>query len=100
MIAEQRTHAGRLYLASVVLAYAFETRDGAEARTLRDRSRGFGSMASFLGDETALNWVSDVKHEELRTGLRVLSDAALHLAATGDVTRFVTASASMFDAYF
>jgi hypothetical protein len=77
---EQRTHAGRLEIATALYAYALEPANPAAARTFRGFVRGFGSLANFLGDEEAIGFVDNAHHQLLRHNLATV--AALAAAGT------------------
>lgn len=75
----QRAHAGRLHIAAAVYAYALESTAPEVARGMRGAVRGFGSMASFLGDDASVNFVSDSRHQLLRENLAAVAAAARRL---------------------
>jgi hypothetical protein len=58
-MAVQRTHAGRIEAAVLIYAYALEKTRPDIAVGVRGSVRGWGSMANFLGDETAMDYLSD-----------------------------------------
>jgi hypothetical protein len=66
---EQRKHAGRIALASIVYAHALEAVDAALARGSRDAVTNWGVLAGFLGDEDTLDFIDDRRHENLRRNL-------------------------------
>jgi hypothetical protein len=98
---EQRLHAGRLELATLVQALAEESRDPARARELRGDVRGWGSLAAFLGDESCIGFESTERHELLRKNL---ARWALTARSLDDTPRAMgqldQASATMFGEYF
>jgi len=75
----QRGRAGRLQLAMALYAYALESTAPQTARGARGAVRGFGSMASFLGDEACLNFVSESRHQRMRQNLAEVAAAASRL---------------------
>jgi len=98
---EQRAHAGRLELATLVQALAEEGRDQVRARELRGDVRGWGSLAAFLGDESCIDFESEARHELLRKNLAQWALAARSLDDSPDAIRKVDeASATVFDSYF
>jgi hypothetical protein len=98
----QRAHAGRLQVATILYAYATEPSNPRWAADLRGSARGFGSLANFLGDEGAIGWVREPRHERLRQHLAALADAAGHLGADADESRrqLGPALATLFTDYF
>jgi hypothetical protein len=65
----QKIHAGRMNLAVLVYAYAMEPSHPDIAEGARNNSSGFGSLANFLGDETAMDYINDARFERLRENL-------------------------------
>lgn len=55
----QRLRAGRIQVALLIYAHAADGVDPALARDVRSGARSWGSIANFLGDETALGYVSE-----------------------------------------
>lgn len=101
LMAEQRIHAGRLYAASVVYAHALERRNPAEARTMRTMTRGFGSLANFLGDEGALGFIDDDGHSRLLANLRRVAGEARKLTVKPAGVRALWVEiVQLFDEYF
>lgn len=75
----QRQSAGRIELASLVYALTLEPVAPRQARTMRRIARGFGVIASFLGDDFALDFLSDSAIAELNDNLRNLAPVAAAL---------------------
>jgi len=69
---EQRFRAGRIEIAFLIYAYAMEPISRGQAHRLRDEARGFGSMASFLSDESAIGLVGDRQLEQSKLDLLAL----------------------------
>jgi hypothetical protein len=77
----QRNHAGRITTAILVWAFALEESDPETARLLRRTSRGWGSMANFLGDETALDYLSEAQYDLFRDNVGRWGKALANLTA-------------------
>lgn len=73
---EQRERAGRIQLALIVYAYASEPDFPAQAARMRRAARAFGVIASFLGDDLALDFESDAATARLKWRFALLSFAA------------------------
>ncbi len=101
VLLDQRTHAGRLQLAMVLYAYALEGPAPRTAHAMRGAVRGFGSIANFLGDDEALGFVTQDRHQLLRHNLAALAAAAASapLDHPGNTT-FGAALDRLFDDYF
>jgi hypothetical protein len=98
---DQRTHAGRLEIAMALYVYALEAPAPAAARDLRGAVRGFGSLANFLGDDGAIGFVSDARHQLLRRNLAALAAVAAHLPpGLAGVKPLGEALDRLFGAYF
>jgi hypothetical protein len=98
---EQRTHAGRLELATALYAYTLEPAAPDVASGLRGAVRGFGSLANFLGDEEAIGFVDDAHHQRLRENLAAVAAAAARLAPTpAGAGPLSEALDRLFDQYF
>lgn len=69
-MARQKAHVGRVQLAVLIYAYAIEADDPDLAAGVRRSARGWGSVANFVGDETALDYVDEVRFERFRQNLR------------------------------
>lgn len=79
---EQRERAGRIELALIVYAYALEPNHPRQAARMRRAARGFGVIASFLGDSLALDFESAAATARLKRALGRLAAAAQPLATT------------------
>jgi hypothetical protein len=98
---EQRRRAGRIQLAMLVYALSSESTAPDRASQLRGVARGWGSLAAFLGDESSLDFVSQDRHETLRSNLAGWAREAQGLDGTAESTsRFDSATATLFAAYF
>jgi hypothetical protein len=72
----QRTEAGRMMLAALLLAREREREDPRAGHDLRQAARAFGAMASFLGDESSIGFIDAARHERLRENLRAVATEA------------------------
>jgi len=72
----QRTEAGRMMLAALLLARALEPMDSGSAREMRGGVRAFGGIATFLGEESSIDFIDDARHERLRDNLRAMAAKA------------------------
>jgi hypothetical protein len=77
----QRERAGRIELALIVYAYALEPSHPKQAAAIRRAACGFGVIASFLGDDLALDYESSADTANLRRALGRLALAAQSLVA-------------------
>lgn len=68
-MAAQKIPAGRIELAVVLYAYAIEDEQPDVAAGVRGAARGWGSVANFIGDETALDYVGEERFERFRSNL-------------------------------
>jgi len=82
LLTEQRFHAGRIELVALVYAHAAEAADPALAERLRGSVRGWASLAAFLSDEFAVDFIPGGRHQRLRENLAVWSQAVATLAVT------------------
>jgi hypothetical protein len=96
----QRASAGRLQIATIVYAQALEATVPDAARGLRGAGRGFGSMANFLGDDTAIGFVSEARHARLRENMAALATAAAGLGTPEAVPPLRAAFRKLFGDYF
>lgn len=98
---EQRTRMGRMEIAALIYAYSLEAVAPERARGSRDSVRGFGEMARFLGDDSAIDFVSDARHARFRENLARFAQALLslrdHPLGTPELD---AASDRLFDEYF
>jgi hypothetical protein len=98
---EQRTHAGRLEIATLVYAYALEAAAPDVAHRFRGAARGFGSIANFLGDEEAIGFVDAPHHQRLRQNLAAVAAAAARLGPDpASALPLRAALAKLFGEYF
>lgn len=68
-MARQKAHVGRIQLAVLLYAFAVEAEHPELAAGVRRSARGWGSVANFIGDETALDYVDAVRFERFRRNL-------------------------------
>lgn len=73
----QRNRAGRVMVTVLLLAYALEGVDAERAAGARGAVRGWGSVANFLGDETAIDYVSDERFDRFRRNAARWGEAVL-----------------------
>jgi hypothetical protein len=98
---EQRTHAGRLELATLVYAYALEATDPVTAKGVRGAARGFGNIANFLGDDATLDFISASRHERMRHNMAAVADAARRFGRDPrDIGELGAADRKLFDEFF
>jgi len=62
----QRNRAGRVTTALLIYAYSLEAGDPEFARGLRGAVRGWGSIANFIGDETAIDYMTNARFDLFR----------------------------------
>ncbi|MCL6543790.1 MAG: hypothetical protein K6T61_01060 [Bryobacteraceae bacterium] len=72
----QRVRAGRMSLAVLAYAHALEPLDPERARGARNAARDFGTLANFLGDETAMDYISEERFQRFRENLRTVAQHA------------------------
>jgi hypothetical protein len=75
VMAEQKAHAGRAQLAVLIYAAAVESTDADIATGVRASARGWGAVANFIGDETAIDYVDEVRFERFQANLGDFADA-------------------------
>jgi hypothetical protein len=75
-LANQRERAGRIELALLIYSYALEPRFPRGADRVRRAARAFGVIASFLGDDLALDYETEAATARLRWRFGLLSSAA------------------------
>jgi len=68
-MAIQKAHVGRIQLAVLLYAYAIEAEHPKVAAGVRRSARGWGGVANFIGDETALDYIDEVRFARFRTNL-------------------------------
>ena len=74
MLAEQKAHIGRIQLAVLLYAFAIEEEDPDLAAGVRRSARGWGGVANFLGDETAMDYVDQARFERFLANLETFRD--------------------------
>ena len=75
-MARQKAHVGRILVAVLVYAFAVEDDDPELAAGVRRSARGWGAVANFVGDETAMDYVDAERFERFRQNLRVFAREA------------------------
>jgi hypothetical protein len=75
-MAVQKAHVGRIQLAVLVYAFAVEEANPELAAGVRRSARGWGSVANFIGDETAMDYIDEVRFERFRQNLRAFAREA------------------------
>jgi len=75
----QRKHAGRMHVILLVYAYALEASHPEVAADVRSGTRGWGSVANFIGDETAMDYLSEARFERFRANLHEFAREVLTL---------------------
>ncbi|MCW5979089.1 MAG: hypothetical protein KIT09_13495 [Bryobacteraceae bacterium] len=99
--AVQRTHAGRIQSAVLIYAHALEPSRPDIALGVRGSVRGWGSVANFIGDETAMDYLSEERFERFRRNLAEFSEAVLALRTeTLPTERLDKVSRKLFDDFF
>jgi len=68
-MARQKAHVGRIQLAVLLYAFAVEGDRPELAAGVRRSARGWGSVANFIGDETAMDYVDEARFERFRQNL-------------------------------
>jgi hypothetical protein len=76
VMAEQKAHAGRAQVAVLVYAAAVQSTDAGIAAGARASARGWGAVANFIGDETAIDYVDEVRFQRFLANLREFAEAA------------------------
>lgn len=71
----QRKRAGRIELAALIYSQAAHASHPGVARGARGSARGWGSIANFIGDETALDYLGDARFERFRQNVKALAEA-------------------------
>jgi hypothetical protein len=74
---EQRNRVGRMEVSMLVLAFALEGDDKEFAREVRGGERAWGSVANFVGDETALDYLDDARFERFRNNISARGDGVV-----------------------
>jgi len=97
----QRIHAGRIAVATLVMAYALEAHHPETAETVRGCVRGFSSIAAFLSDEWSINFIDPRRHETLKENFGKLAEAIGGLGPSLIPSpRLMEVLEELFDAYF
>ena len=81
----QRNRAGRIATGLLIYAYSLEAEDPNTARSLRGAVRGWGSIANFIGDETAIDYMSGTRFDLFRQNAVNWGEAFL-AASHGEVS--------------
>jgi len=74
MLARQKAHIGRIQLAVLLYAFAVEGDDPDLAAGVRRSARGWGGVANFLGDETAMDYVDEARFRRFLVNLESFRD--------------------------
>lgn len=72
----QKARAGRIQLAVLLYAYSLEVDHPELVVDVRDSAGGWGSVANFIGDETALDYVGRERFERFRQNLQAFAREA------------------------
>lgn len=100
-MARQKQRAGRIQLAVLLYAYAIEGGHPEVAAGVRRGARAWGSVANFIGDETALDYVDEARFERFRANLTEWAEAVQTLRDTGLPSADLDAvSDRLFDEFF
>ncbi|UCF36231.1 MAG: hypothetical protein JSU96_15610 [Acidobacteriota bacterium] len=81
----QRNRAGRIQTALIIYAYSLEAGYPDLARNARSGARAWGSIANFLGDETAIDYLGYDRFEVFRENVANWGDAVFALSK-GELT--------------
>jgi hypothetical protein len=76
LMAVQKAHVGRIQLAVLLYAFSLEADHPELAAGVRRSSRGWGGVANFIGDETAMDYVDEVRFERFLTNLGSFANEA------------------------
>ncbi len=99
--AVQRTHAGRIAASLLIYAWAIERREPAVAAGVRRAVRTWGLIANFIGDETAMDYLSDARFQRFRENAARFSREVLSLQRQWLPTKELDkASNDLFDDFF
>jgi len=100
-IAEQKAHAGRIQLAYLVYAHAMQRGNPPLAAAVRRGARGWGSIANFIGDETAIDYLSTERFERFRRNAAEFAGKAAELGQSIEPSPELDAiSTRLFDDFF
>jgi len=72
-MAEQKAHVGRIQLAVLLYAFAIEQEAPEVAIGVRRSAHGWGGVANFLGDETALDYVDEARFQRFLTNAQTFA---------------------------
>ena len=72
-MARQKAHVGRIQLVVLLYAFAVEGDEPELAAGVRRSARGWGGVANFIGDETALDYIDEARFERFRQNLRAFA---------------------------
>jgi hypothetical protein len=97
----QRFRAGRMEIAWLVYAYEVENESPKSAYRFRGVARGFGEMAGFVSDGSAVGFTSDARFELFKRNMHAFA-AALRAAGPGslDAPAVGLAASKLFDDFF
>ena len=97
----QKCHPGRIQLAYLLYAASMDAVDPELARDVRSGARTWGSIANFIGDETAMDYLSDARFALFRANAARFSEAALQLRTqTRPTPELDRISNRLFDDFF
>ena len=97
----QKCHPGRIQLAYLLYAASMDGADPELARAVRGGARAWGAIANFIGDETAMDYLSDARFELFRRNAARLSEASLELRTrTRPTPELDRISGRLFDDFF
>ena len=100
-IDRQRFRAGRMEVACLVYAYAIENESPKIAYRARGDARGFGEMAGFISDGTAVGFMSDARFELFKRNMHALAAAVrADGPASLDAPAVGLAASKLFDDFF
>ncbi|MBM3790257.1 MAG: hypothetical protein FJW35_07875 [Acidobacteria bacterium] len=100
-IASQKCHPGRIQLAYLLYASSMEHTDPGLARDVRSGARAWGSIANFIGDETAIGYLSEDRFELFKRNAAHFSEASRVLRTrTRPTAELDEISTRLFDDFF
>jgi len=82
VMTEQKAHAGRAQIAVLIYAAAVESTDADIAAGVRASARGWGSVANFIGDETAIDYIDEIRFQRFQANLRDFAEAVRTLGTS------------------
>ena len=100
-MAAQKAHAGLIQLAYLIYAHSQQKAKPELASAVRRGARGWGGIANFIGDETAIDYLSQERFERFRENLAAFAQHAqvLH-SQTVPSTELDAISNKLFDEFF